>query len=248
MAVLDLQEQEQLEAFKRWWKDNRNQLLGMLLVVVVAVGGWRGWQYYQHQQAEQAANLYQQFIAQLASNDAKRINDAAAAVTDKFASTAYAARAALLAAQVNEQGTGVGKENGPGNGPGNGKDLPRAKTQLQWVIDHAAEATLQDVARLRLAAILLDEKNYADALKQLEAKHPASFDGLYADLRGDVLSAQGKTDEARSSYKLAYEKIDAQSMYRNLIQMKLDALGVASGSAVKESNDKAATDNGAAAK
>ena len=244
MAVLDLQEQEQLEAFKRWWKDNRNQLLGMLLVVVVAVGGWRGWQYYQHQQAEQAANLYQQFVAQLASNDAKRINDAAAAVTDKFASTAYAARAALLAAQVNEQGTGVGKENGAGNG----KDLPRAKVQLQWVIDHAAEATLQDVARLRLAAILLDEKNYADALKQLEAKHPGSFDGLYADLRGDVLSAQGKTDEARSSYKLAYEKIDAQSMYRNLIQMKLDALGVASGSAVKESNDKAGTDNGAAAK
>lgn len=240
MAVLDLQEQEQLEMFKRWWKDNRNQLLGMLLVVVVAVGGWRGWQYYQYQQAEQAANLYQQFIAQLASNDAKRINDAAAAVTDKFASTAYAARAALLAAQVNEQGTEVGKENG--------KDLPRAKTQLQWVIDHAAEATLQDVARLRLAAILLDEKNYADALKQLEAKHPASFDGLYADLRGDVLSAQGKTDEARSSYKLAYEKIDAQSMYRNLIQMKLDALGTEKGGADKGVADKAGTDNGAAAK
>ena len=249
MAVLDLQEQEQLEAFKRWWKDNRNQLLGMLLVVAIAGGGWRGWQYYQHQQAEQAANLYQQFIAQLASNDAKRINDAAAAVTDKFASTAYAARAALLAAQVNEQGTGQGKENGTGNG----KDLPRAKTQLQWVIDHAAEATLQDVARLRLAAILLDEKNYADALKQLEAKHPASFDGLYADLRGDVLSAQGKTEEARSSYKLAYEKIDAQSMYRNLIQMKLDALGTDKGGSDKGAGDpgsanKEGTDKGAAAK
>lgn len=211
MAVLDLQEQEQLEAFKAWWKDNGNQMLGALLIVVVAMGGWRGWQYYQHQQANEAATLYQQFIEQLASNDAKRVNDAAAAVTDKFASTAYAARAALLAAQVNEQG----------------KDLARAKTQLQWVIDHAGEATLKDVARLRLAAVFLDEKNYADALKQLEAKHPDSFDGLYADLRGDVLSAQGKIDEARSSYKLAYEKIDAKSMYRNLIQMKLDALGVA---------------------
>ena len=88
------------------------------------------------------------------------------------------------------------------------------------------KTTLKDVARLRLAAVLLDEKNYADALKLLEAKHPDSFDGLYADLRGDVLSAQGKIDEARSSYKLAYEKIDAQSMYRNLIQMKLDALGL----------------------
>ena len=155
--------------------------------------------------------MYQQFIQQLGSNDPKRINDAAAAVMNKFSSTPYATRAALLAAQVNEQG----------------KDKTRAKIQLQWVIDNAGEDTLKDVARLRLAAMLLDEKNYADALKLLDAKHPDSFNGLYDDLRGDVLSAQGKIDEARSSYKLAYEKIDPQSMYRNLIQMKLDALGTA---------------------
>ncbi len=211
MAVLDLQEQEQIEALKAWWKDNRNWILSALLVVAVTMGGWRGWQFYQYKQASEAATLYRQFTEQLASGDAKRINDAAAAVTGKYATTAYAARSALLAAQVNEQG----------------KDVARAKAQLQWVIENASETTLQDVARLRLAAVLLDEKNYADALKQLEAKHSESFDGLYADLRGDVLSAQGKTDEARSSYKLAYEKIDAQSMYRNLIQIKLDALGVA---------------------
>jgi len=211
MAALDLQEQEQLEALKAWWKDNGNLILGTVLVVVVAMGGWRGWQYYRNQQATGAATLYMQVLEQVGSNDPKRVNDAAAAVMDKFSSTAYAARAALLAAQVNEQG----------------KDVARAKTQLQWVIDHASEASLKDVARLRLAAVLLDEKNYADALKLLEAKHPESFDGLYADLRGDVLSAQGKTDEARSAYKLAYEKFDVQNMYRNLIQMKIDALGAA---------------------
>ncbi|OGA32433.1 MAG: hypothetical protein A2W81_06880 [Betaproteobacteria bacterium RIFCSPLOWO2_12_61_14] len=211
MAALDLQEQEQLDTLKAWWKENGNRLLGMLLIVVVAMGGWRGWQYYQNQQSSEAATLYAGFLQQLESNDAKRVNDAAAAVMDKYAASGYAARAALLAAQVNEQG----------------KEAARAKTQLQWVIDHAAEAGLKDVARLRLAAVLLDEKNYAEAMKLLEAKHPASFDGLYADLRGDVLSAQGKTDEARSAYKLAYEKTDAKSMYRNLIQMKMDALGEA---------------------
>jgi len=210
MAVLDSHEQEQIEALKAWWKDNANWILGAVLVSVVTVGSWRGWQYYQHQQASEAATLYRQVVEQVGSKDPKRVNDAAAAVMDKFASTAYAARAALLAAQVNEQA----------------RDVARAKTQLQWVIDHAGEDTLKDVARLRLAAVLLDEKNYADALKQLEAKHAEAFDGLYADLRGDVLSEQGKTDEARSAYKLAYEKFDAQSMYRNLIQMKIDALGV----------------------
>lgn len=209
MAALDLQEQEQIDALKAWWRDNGTKLLGMLLVMTVAFGGWRGWQYFQHKQSNEAATLYAGFIKQLESNDTKRVNDAAAAVMDKFSSTAYAPRAALLAAQANEQG----------------KDVARAKTQLQWVIDHAGEAGLKDVARLRLAAVLLDEKNYAEALKLLEAKHPASFDGLYADLRGDVLSAQGKTDDARSAYKLAYEKTDTKSAYRNLILMKMDALG-----------------------
>ena len=209
MAALDLQEQEQLDALKAWWKENGNRLLGVLLIAVVAMGGWRGWQYYQHEQSSEAATLYAGFLQQMESNDVKRVNDAAAAVMGEYAASGYAPRAALLAAHVNEQA----------------KDAARAKTQLQWIIDHAEEAGLKDVARLRLAAVLLDEKNYADAMKLLEAKHPASFDGLYADLRGDVLSAQGKNGEAKSAYKLAYEKIDAKSAYRNLIQMKMDALG-----------------------
>ena len=210
MATLDLQEQEQIETLKSWWKDNSNWVLGVLLLVAITLGGWRGWQYYKQQQAVQSATLYGEFIKQLNGNDVQRVNDAAAAVMDKFAATAYAPRAALLAAQVNQQS----------------KNIPSAKTQLQWVIDHASETELRDVARLQLAALLLDETKYEEATKLLETAHTSSFDGLYADLRGDVLSAQGKPEAARSSYKLAYEKTDAKSMYRNLIQMKLDALVV----------------------
>ncbi len=211
MAALDLQEQEQIDALKAWWSENGNKVLGALLAVVVVVGGWRGWQYYQHQQSGEAAALFAGFMQQLESDDVKRVNDAAAAVMEKYAGSGYAPRAALLAAQVNEQGG----------------DLARARTQLQWVIDHAGEDSLKNVARLRLAAVLLDEKKYDEALKALEAGHPAAFDGLYADLRGDVLSAQGRKDEARSAYKLAYGKIGADSMYRGLIELKLDALGEA---------------------
>lgn len=211
MATLDLQEQEQIEALKAWWKDNGNWLVGTLVAILLVVGGWRGWHYYQNKQALEAGTLFQQVMDQLSSNDAKRVNDAAAVLMDKFGSTIYASRAALVAAGVNEQG----------------RDFPHAKAQLQWVIDHANEATLKDVARLRLAAVLLDEKNYDGALQQLDAKHSESFDGLFADLRGDVLNAQGKVDEARSAYKLAYEKVDPQSRYRNLIQIKIDALGAA---------------------
>lgn len=210
MAALDLHEQEQLEALKGWWKENRNQILSGLLIVAVAVGGWRGWQYYQVNRSIEAATLYAEFTKQLASSDANRINDAAAAITGNFASTAYASRAALLAAQVNEEGN----------------DTAQAKTQLQWVIDHASEPALKDVARLRLASLLLDEKSYSDALMLLQAEHRPSFDGLYADLRGDVLSAQGKIEEARKAYQLALDSSEDKSMYHNLIQIKLDALVV----------------------
>lgn len=209
MAALDLQEQEQFEALKAWWQENRSQILAIFVIALVAVVGWRGWQYYHHKQASEASALYDQFLIQMDSRDPKRINDAANAVTEKYASTAYAPRAALLAAQANEHL----------------KDSARAKTQLQWVIDHAEDAGLQNVARLRLAAVLLDDKNYDGALKLLDAAHPASFDALYADLKGDVLNAEGKPAEARAAYKLAYEKSSDRGAYRSVIQMKLDALG-----------------------
>jgi predicted negative regulator of RcsB-dependent stress response len=173
------------------------------------MGGWRGWQYYQQKEAHTAATLYAEFTKQLDSGDAKRVNDVAAVVMDSHPASGYAPRAALLAAQVNEQ-TG---------------DLARARAQLQWVLDHAEETGLINVARLRLASALLDEQKYDEALKLLEASHPASFDALYADLRGDVLSAQGKIEQARSSYQLAYEKTGGKGAYRALIELKMDGLG-----------------------
>jgi predicted negative regulator of RcsB-dependent stress response len=209
MATLDLQEQEQVEAFKAWWKDNGKWLLLMLALVLGGFAATKGWQSYKNNQANEAATLFAELNKQVSSNDPKRINDAAAAVIDKYGSSAYAPRAALLAAQANIQA----------------KDVTHAKTQLQWVIDHASEAALKDVARLKLASLLLDEKSYAEALALLDATHPDSFTGLYADLKGDVLNAQGKTEEARTAYQQAFEKTDAKSPYRNLIQMKLDALG-----------------------
>jgi len=209
MATLDLQEQEQVDAFKHWWKDNGKSVALILVVALTVFAVSKGWQYYKAKQANEASTLFAELNKQVLSNDPKRINDAAAAVMDKYASSAYAPRAAMLAAQINIQA----------------KDNAHAKTQLQWVIDHASEAELKDVARLKLASLLLDEKNYADAMALLTATHSDALAGLYADLKGDVLNAQGKADEARAAYQQAVIKIDSKSPYHGLIQMKLDALG-----------------------
>ena len=101
----------------------------------------------------------------------------------------------------------------------------RARAQLQWVVDHADEQELKEIARYRLAELLLNDKQYDEALKMLDAKHGEPFAGLYADLRGDALAAAGRTADARAAYQDALAKFDAKSPYRNYVQVKLDALG-----------------------
>lgn len=209
MSSLDLQEQEQVEELKAWWKENGKWVVGAVVIGLLSFAGIRLWKNYQSGQAADAAKLYAEVEKQVATNDAKRISDATDALVSRYPGSAYAPRAQLKAAQASLQA----------------RDDAHAKVQLQWVIEHASETGLQDTARLKLASVLLDEKKYDDALKQLDAAHPESFTGLYADLKGDVLSAQGKVAEARAAYQLAYDKTDVKSVYRNLIQLKMDGLG-----------------------
>lgn len=207
--ALDLEEQEQVDALKAWWKEHGNKVIVGVTVFVLSVAGWRGWEAYQSKQTGEAAALFDVLRKQLATNDAKKIRDVAGQLIDKFPRTAYATDAAMIAAKVNF-------ESG---------DAKSAKAQYQWVIEHAKQPQSKDLAKLRLAVVLLDEKNYADALKQLEGAHDAAFAPLFNDLKGDVYSLQGKSKEARSAYQAALEKLPKDSPFKNYVQVKLDALG-----------------------
>lgn len=209
MAELDLHEQEQVDAFKAWWKENGNWVIGVVMLGVLAFAGNQYWRSHQANQAADAAKLYGEVLQQVESRDAKRIGDAADALANRYGSSAYAPRAQLLAARASLQAG----------------DAARAQAQLLWVIVHADEAALQHTARLKLASVLLDQKQYDLALQQLATNHPQSFNGLYTDLKGDVLLAMGNTADARAAYQQALDQLDAQSTYRSLIQLKLDGLG-----------------------
>ena len=211
MSVHDLEEQERIDAIKAWWKQHGNTVtLGVALFAAV-MAGIQGWRWYQQKQNVEAAAVYQAVQAGAQGGDVKKIREAAGAIIEKYPSTSYATRAALEAARANF-------ESG---------DTKSAKAQLQWVTEHASEPQARDVARLRLAGVLLDEKNYAEAVKLLDSKHDTAFDGLYADLKGDVMAAQGKTNEARTAYQAALSKIDEKSAYRKFVELKLDGLGEA---------------------
>jgi predicted negative regulator of RcsB-dependent stress response len=205
----DLEEQEQIAVIKDWWRKYGNLVTTVVLAVLVGIAGLQAWRYYTSQQATAAGTLYAQLDTADQSNEAKKVQDIAASIAASHGSTAYAAMAQLRAA----------KSLAAAN------DLAGAKQRLQWVIDKAKEDEMRDVARLRLAGVLLDEKKADEALKLMETKHAAAFDGLYADLKGDILAVQGKRAEARAAYQMALDKTDARSSYRQLIQVKLDAMG-----------------------
>lgn len=205
----DLEEQEKIDELKAWWKQNGSTVLLAVAVFAAVLVGMQSWRYYQKSQQQQAAQVYEAVQNGVQGKDIKRVREAAGQLIEKYPATPYAARAALLVAGANYE---LG-------------DAKSAKAQLQWVIEHAKEDGARDIARLRLAGMLLDDKNYAEAMKLLEAPHQKSFDGLFADLKGDVLAAQGKIADARTAYNTALEKIDEKSSYRQIVQMKLDSLG-----------------------
>ncbi|WP_434515778.1 YfgM family protein [Dechloromonas sp. ARDL1] len=211
MAHYDLEEQEQIDTLKTWWKMYGNLVTGVVMAASLAVVGWQGWNWYQGGQSAKAAAVYGVLEQAAAVGDAQKVKAASAELAEKFGRTTYAALGAMVAAK---QSFDAG-------------DLKTAKTQLAWVAENGKNE-IRDLARLRLAAVQLDEQAYDEALKQLEAGHAAAFDTRFLELKGDVLTAQGKKAEARAAYKLALEKMtDKQSAGRELLQQKLDSLGEA---------------------
>jgi predicted negative regulator of RcsB-dependent stress response len=207
-VAYDLEEQEQIDSIKSWWSQYGNLVMLIVTAALLTVAAIQGWRYYRHSQAIAAVTLYEQMARAERDGEHKRVRDIAAQIADKYASTTYAVLAALSSAKAAFT-TG---------------DLAAAKAQLKWVIDHAREDEIKDLARLRLAGVLLDEKSYDEALKVLATPPVESMVGLYADLKGDILSAQGKIAEARSAYQLALDRSESGSAYRAIIQLKMDAL------------------------
>jgi predicted negative regulator of RcsB-dependent stress response len=204
----DLEEQEQIATLKAWWDKYGNATTWVLIAALAAYSGWNGWNYYQRDQAGKASALYDQLQAAVEAKDNAKVLRAAGDMESQFGSTAYAPMAALVAAKSAFEAN----------------DLKSAKAQLQWAVDHGADE-FKAVAKVRLAGVLLDEKAYDEALKVLAGDVPAQFAGAVADRKGDVLAAQNKLTEARAAYKAALDATDKKNPGRQLIQMKLEAIG-----------------------
>ena len=208
--ALDLEEQEQVAELKAWWNQYGSLVTAAVVAAALTFAGWQAWRWYERSQASHAGALYDTLVRAAQAGDAKALRDAGGALLENYPRTLYAAMAALSSARFYFERN----------------DLKSAKAQLQWVIEHARTDDFRDLARLRLAAVLFDEKAYDEALKLLDEKHGTAYDAQYAAARGDLLVAKNQTGEARVAYRLALDKAgSANSAFRESVRMRLEALG-----------------------
>ncbi len=208
--ALDLEEQEQLDQIKHFWKTWGNLISWVLIAVLGSYAAWNGYQYWERTQAAKAAALFDEVERATAAGDAVRVERSLADMKDKFGSTQFAQQSALLAAKTLQA---QGKTDA-------------AREALSWVANGTSDKAYRDIARLRLAALQLDAKAYDEALKSLSGEFTPAMLGLAADLRGDVLQAKGQAVEAIAAYQQAWQKLAETPDYRRLVQAKLNALGI----------------------
>jgi predicted negative regulator of RcsB-dependent stress response len=212
----DLEEQEQIANFKAFWNRFGNLISWVLILALGGYAAYNFWNAHQRTQAGEASALYDQLVVALEAGDNAKAQRYAADIESKFGGVAYAPMAGLAAAKAAFDAN----------------DLKAAKTQLAWVVEHGNDE-YKSVARLRLASVLLDEKAYDEALKTLNGDLLPQFAAVAADRKGDVLVAQNKLAEARAAYQAALDKMDARHPGRQLVQIKLDAIGGAPAAATK---------------
>ena len=214
---LDLEEQEQLDQLKSFWKQYGNLITWLLIAVLAGYAAWNGWNWWQREQSVKSSAMFDELDKAAQTGDADTAARIFADMKERYPRTAFTQQGGLLAAKAQFD---------------KGQFDPALAT-LAWVRANAVEAEYQTVARLRAAGLLLDQKKYDDAIKQLDGATAKEFEALVADRRGDVLLAQGKKDEAKVAYAKAWATMDEKVGYRRLIEAKLNVLGAAPAAAKK---------------
>jgi FimV-like protein len=201
-------EQEQIEAIKKWWKENGKSIIIGVILGLASLVGWQQWQANVKNTGETASLEYDVLLAELDAGNYQSVKDRGAHIIQAFQSTPYANLTALALAKAYMEEA----------------DLVSARTYLQMVIDQKEDSQLQEIARLRMGRLLLADGQAAQALTLVSGVDSDSFAAAYSELRGDIHVALGNTDQARQAYKQALEAIDG-NLDDSILKMKLDDLG-----------------------
>lgn len=199
-------EEEQVEAIKKWWKENGRSVVGGIVLGFAIIGGWQAWQGYQRTQGETASAWYDAMRQAVNVADYDAAMEHGKRLIGEYGGTAYASFAALELAKLAYQ---RGEKS-------------VARNHLRWVSESGPDASIKDLARLRLGQLLLD-LNELPMLQNLLSTPPLpAFAGEFAALRGDMEVAKGNREAARDAYRDALARgVEDEA----LLRMKLVDVG-----------------------
>ena len=205
----ELTDNEREEQLRAWWGENWLWIFGGIALGLAMLAGWQYWQRHKISVAEAAASGYREVIQALGSDD----RPAAIAAADKLRlehpDMPYADQADLALARV-----AVDR-----------REYDEAARLLQSVADTSKDPELRNIARGRLARVLIEQGKPDAALALLDAAQAGEFAALYHDIRGDALSAKGESAAARDEYELALAaETDTGGLDRAYVELKRDAL------------------------
>jgi len=203
-------DEQQVEALKKWWKDNGNSIIAGILLGLGVIFGWRAWSDHRDDMAARASNIFDQLVVSVETGSAESAAKQAQTLHQEYGSTPYSPFAALMQARLHHQQG----------------DSAAAAAALEQAIAQAPDAAIKTIAVLRLARLRISAGEL-DAAEQLLQQHPAPapFGGEYAAVRGDIALGRGDTEAARSAYQQA---IAEQTGNADLVQLKLENLPPAS--------------------
>jgi predicted negative regulator of RcsB-dependent stress response len=202
-------EEQQVEAIKKWWRENKLSVIGGIIIGLGALWGGRTWLASQHHHAEQASYHYMTMMDQLSQGNPDEASQAGAQLLGQFSDTAYASLAALAMAKIKMDAG----------------DLVAAKSHLRWALDNGKQESVKLTARLRMARILLAEGSADEALGILNQGNAGSFEAAYEELKGDIFVTKGDEGQAKAAYTRALAVMEPTAPSRQMLQMKLDDLG-----------------------
>jgi len=195
-------EEQQIEALKKWWKENGRSIIAGVIIGVGSIVGWNAWQSYKTSQAKQASDLYQQMLAASKEQKKDSVIKLSEQINTNFSATPYKALADLILARQKV-------ENG---------DLEGAKTALAEVYTASPDEAIKHIARIRFLRLLLSENKHKEALKlisKFNVSSSGSFEGEYAELKGDANVGMNRLSAAKQAYQRALD-LGRKSRYLGL--------------------------------
>ncbi len=202
-------EKEQIETFKKWWKENGTSIVSGLLIGLAILLGGKAWFGHQERQATNASNLYAQLMNAIQSERDEEARALANQIISSYSNTGYAPMTALALARIAV----------------NNGELEAAQSQLQWALDNSDSIEIKHVARQRIVRVMIGQENYSGAQQLLESTgEQGVYEYQYTALRGDLAKAQGQLVEAAEAYKVALDQMPAQAPDSRLIQVQYEML------------------------